>query len=79
MRELLLKMAGGEQSPPRAKAGGQGTKAVGRDGCSRHMTMNKIKEQRRNQRSMNDEARIALDRRHIGSVIMDAMTIEGER
>ena len=42
------------------------------------MTAYQINQQRGNQRAVHDQARVALDRRHILAVVMDAVAVESQ-
>src|SRR2546422_8572729 len=50
-----------------------------RDSRIRQLPAQQIDEERRDQRTMHDQARVALDLRHITAIVVDAVAVERER
>ena len=53
--------------------------AKARDLVQRRMTAQQVHQQRRDQRPVDDQARIALDLGHVAPVVVDAVAVEGQR
>ena len=59
--------------------GAQRAESVACDGGARVLAQEGMQEYRRDQRSVNDKARVTFNVRCVGPIIMDAVTIERKR